>query len=238
MSEIDAPRPRGNFLTGKLGPLPVWAWGSILGVGVLGFYLLRNRASATTATPAKATDGSALDSIGYVTAGLGNPPTNTDNSSSNASGSPQDNTSWINTAATAVAAQMTASSSAVLDTLNRYVYSGGTFTGQEQKWIDTAINLKGAPPQGTNGTPTFSGSNATATSGYNKSSSYTFVETPNNGGVYFMNAQTGKSTHIANTTDWNALKQYVNAQKSGASTVSGVSADQLATINNYFAAVN
>jgi len=61
-------------LTAKLGPLPAWAWGLLVGVGVLGYaYLHRSSASAdstsadatagdTTGTASDTTDLSSLDS--------------------------------------------------------------------------------------------------------------------------------------------------------------------------------
>lgn len=217
MSDIDAPHGRG--LTGKLGPLPVWAWGGILGVVVLGVYLFRQRASGSTTAP-DSTDGSALDAIGYATGGLGKPAADTDNASSNASGSPTDSTSWISGAATAVAAQSTASAAAVLATLQRYVYQGGSFTAQEQKWIDTAINLKGAPPQGTNGDVTFQKPTtstpvtttpapkpATPSTGSSAQNPYTFFK--KGGTMFITNVNTGKSAGIKSGADYAVLRAYV-----------------------------
>lgn len=47
-------------LTAKFGPLPAWAWGLIVGAGVLGYGYLRHRSSSaadTTAADAAAGDG-------------------------------------------------------------------------------------------------------------------------------------------------------------------------------------
>jgi hypothetical protein len=53
-------------LTAKFGPLPAWAWGLIVGAGVLGYGYLRHRSSSAadqTAADAAAgtTDGTAAD---------------------------------------------------------------------------------------------------------------------------------------------------------------------------------
>jgi len=53
-------------LTAKLGPLPAWAWGLLVGVGVLGYAYL-HRSSSTTA----AADQAAADSTGADTTGAG-----------------------------------------------------------------------------------------------------------------------------------------------------------------------
>lgn len=67
-------------LTAKIGPLPAWAWGAIVGLGLVGFLYLHGRSSAAsssdtagdpTGTAQDATDlGNAPDFAG-PTSGLG-----------------------------------------------------------------------------------------------------------------------------------------------------------------------
>jgi hypothetical protein len=57
-------------LTRKLGPLPVWVWGVLVGAGVLGYAYLHNRNSAAAdPSAAGAAAGDPTGTAGDVTAG-------------------------------------------------------------------------------------------------------------------------------------------------------------------------
>lgn len=56
-------------LTRKLGPLPVWVWGVLVGAGVLGYAYLHNRNSAAADQAAGAAAGDTTGTSGDVTAG-------------------------------------------------------------------------------------------------------------------------------------------------------------------------
>lgn len=226
MSDIDNPLPKGNFLTGKLGPLPVWAWGAILGGLVLGVYLLRNRGAASTAGQTE--EGSALDTIGYTTTGLANKE---DDTTSDASGEQRDNQSWLSQAISGTANALSASPAQVSSVLSRYLFDGGSFNATEQKYIDKAINLYGAPPQGTGGSSSFTGGGTSGGStGANVANPYTFVVTAN--AWYFLNSNTGKRKVIANSADKSALQAYVASLGKGSKTPVS------ATVLGYIAAVS
>lgn len=226
MSDIDNPIPKGNFLTGKLGPMPVWAWGAILGVGVLGFYLLRNRGAVPTADTT--TDGSALDTVDDPFTG---PTTGNSNAAptvpGSVSGSPTDNQSWLNQAISGTANALSASPSAVSSVLSRYLYDGGTFTATEQKYIDKAISLYGAPPQGTGGSSTFVPNPPTTPAKPAGSvpvkGQYQLMTVKKSGGqsvIRLVNNVTKKQTWVKTSADVRGLSAWINSINSGKSGVS------------------
>lgn len=148
---------------GKLGPLPVWAWGTIAAVGGLIVYYLysRSKATATKGTQAAiapgAGSGSAnFDAMGYQTLGL---------AANQSDSSPQitdtdTNQKWISRAAASVANTLALSVSNVTATLQRYV-AGYSPAPREQKVIDEAISSYGQPPQ-----PVTGNGAATGTAGF------------------------------------------------------------------------
>src|SRR5271165_5965862 len=60
MADTEAPGKKGNVLTRKIGPLPMWAWTSIVLIMVVGYSLYSNKknAAAAAAAPATGTDAS------------------------------------------------------------------------------------------------------------------------------------------------------------------------------------
>lgn len=224
MSDVDIPHPKGNMLTGKLGPLPVWAWGAIIGGGALAFYLLRNRQSATVT--ANATTGEALDTVadpwtGPTTGTSNAAPVNPDSST----GGTTDNQSWLNLAISGTANKLSASPSAVSSVLSRYLYDGGSFTKQEQTYIDTAIQLYGAPPQGTGASSSFPSS---ATSGQPAKGQYQIQTVQKAGGqkaLRFVNTATGKQTSINGSSDASGLLSWIQSINNGSGSANVRTAD-------------
>lgn len=132
-------------LTQKLGPLPVWGWGAIVGIVVLVGYFLYSRASGSSGA-GSASAGSSLDPQGYQTAGIQG------GSASNTADVPAipSNQSWLAKAAKLVADTLSQSPSQVYNALKKYL-QGSPLTSQEQSWVDEALSRTGVPPEGTQG---------------------------------------------------------------------------------------
>jgi len=71
----DAPPPRGGgqssgggggikgAFTGKIGPLPMWAWVAIIGGGIVAWSWWSNRQAASSSTSTTATDSTSADTV-------------------------------------------------------------------------------------------------------------------------------------------------------------------------------
>lgn len=137
-----------NFdLKGKLGPLPVWAWGVIVGlVLVAGVFIYgrRNQSDGSAAI-----QGTAIDPQGYQTAGItGGSAQATDTATQ--TGDYRSNASWLADAAADVAQFTGGSPTAIYAALQKFIY-GETLSSQERKYVDTAVSRTGTPPEGTYG---------------------------------------------------------------------------------------
>ena len=130
----------------KLGPLPVWTWGVVVGVGVVAYVWLSKAneqtaavkpSDAMLATPV-AGDSSALDSAFYARNGA---------SGTYPSDAPAEtNLSWL----TSVQAVLSGKGFAPLDisnALNRYL-NGESLSDSDQRIVNAALTEKGLPPDG------------------------------------------------------------------------------------------
>ncbi|UJQ86512.1 hypothetical protein SEA_LUZDEMUNDO_21 [Microbacterium phage LuzDeMundo] len=140
-----------NFdLKEKLGPLPVWAWGVMVGLLlVAGIFVFRQKSNTVSNAPTNVVGGTVMDPQGYQTAGIrgGNAQTSEPSSAITPTAS---NASWLSDASRAVAGKIAASPSAVYSALQRYI-AGQALSAEERRWVDQAINLEGSPPDGTYG---------------------------------------------------------------------------------------
>lgn len=140
-----------NFdLKGKLGPLPVWAWGVIVGlVLVAGVFIYSRRSSSDDGTPS--IQGTAIDPQGYQTAGIsGGSASSSDPTPDTTTPDYESNASWLNKASADVADFLGGSPSAIYAALRKYL-TGETVTSAERKYIDAALTRTGNPPEGTYG---------------------------------------------------------------------------------------
>lgn len=124
----------------KLGPLPVWGWGIVGVVVVLLGYQFFSRTGSGSGT----SGSSALDGSGYQTAGIQG------GSASGVDPLPETNQGWLARVSRLVAGANSASPSAVYAALYKYV-TGQDYSQQEKAYIDQAISMGGAPPEGTQG---------------------------------------------------------------------------------------
>lgn len=148
-----------NGLKGHVGRFPVWGIAVGVGaIGIVGYYVYSRRnaanaavadtgAAATTATSA-GTDTTGIVDPTYSTAGY-----NTANDSAavdTGSTGYSSNATWLAAAATAVAAEKNASFFDVSNGLMQYL-NGNVITPTQKGYVDTAIGLKGYPPEGVTG---------------------------------------------------------------------------------------
>lgn len=160
--------PVVSTLTGKIGPLPVWAWGAIGAVGIRGAQYLRDRkaAAADTSSTDTAAGGVGSDTgtdelgapVGYGASGaygsIGAAPINpggssgySDGSSSSSTTPPTDNYGWINAAQAALVSR--GYDPVVVSNALNTIIAGGPSTPQQQAIYSQAVRLIGSPPDGT-----------------------------------------------------------------------------------------
>ncbi len=124
----------------KMGPLPVWGWGLIIGALALVAYYLMNRGSNDGNY---ASDGVNLDATGYSTSGLSGPKELSEAAEAT-------NDGWLADASARVAGALAVSPSDVRAALYKWL-TGQDYTQAEKAWIDKALETAGSPPQGTTG---------------------------------------------------------------------------------------
>lgn len=161
-----------DSLTGKIGPLPVYAWALIVAAPIIGIRIVSQRkaaaAAAAAASAAAAADaGTGVDSVpdgqaltpSSVGTGLppgslyaaGNPGGIYDYSSTSGAGSTattyNSNSAWLNAAADMLVSQDGLSPSIVLSAL-RKVINGDPITTTEEAIFNQAVRKAGNPPDG------------------------------------------------------------------------------------------
>lgn len=135
----------------KLGPLPVWGWGALLGLAVVGYMYYKNKStSSAVAAPATndagATTGGSvtpdltannLGTVGDYTGQVTTTPT---------AGSVTDNTTWE---VQAVAWMVTQGKNplSVQQALDAYL-NGTTLSWTQQQLVTAVVSKYGLPPQG------------------------------------------------------------------------------------------
>lgn len=135
----------------KLGPLPVWAWGAVLGLGVVAYMYFRNKTSGSTAA-SSTNDSGATAGTGSVlpdmTANdLGTPGDYTGQTTSGSSVGPTlDNATWL---AQAVAYMVTQGKNplTVSQALDRYL-NGESLSWTQEQYVSAVVAKFGLPPQG------------------------------------------------------------------------------------------
>jgi hypothetical protein len=137
--------PGGINFRGKLGKLPIWLWGLIFaGVVLIGYYFVKSRQSASTV----AQSSTSLDPSGYQTSGMPGSGKAVDYATTQTS-----NATWLETVSRSVSDALGQSPSQVYAALQKWL-TGQDITSTEQTWVDKAIQIGMAPPEGTQGTST------------------------------------------------------------------------------------
>ena len=151
MSDLtEPPRGRsGNAFTGRLGPLPVWAWGAIVGALILAWFYLRKRTPTSGATSG-ATTGASVTAA-YPSQVSNVPLQNTANVTGNTSGTADTNTSWLQQGIK----QATDLGYTPLDaeTALRNYLDGTPLTSSQANIVNAVETAQGSAPQGLGGTP-------------------------------------------------------------------------------------
>jgi hypothetical protein len=144
----------GSGLGHKLGPLPVWGWIVIAGVGVVGYLYLKNAGGGSVGAGVSG----ALPPGTPFTGGNGTPATTTSTPATTTTVTPMSNTTWLQTVASQVAKQLQLPESEVRLYLGEYL-NGGQPSGSSQatslftKVIDAANTIMAAPNPPTGGQP-------------------------------------------------------------------------------------
>lgn len=138
-------------LHGKIGPLPVYAWGGLIGLGAVGFmYWRSSKAASTAAAPAADTSAATTDSIDGAftpgtTSGSGTASDVTDTGTSDTSALPTNQT-WLSQG---VAFLSGAGVSALNAQRNLSDYLNGiTLTASQAASIEPWLSKAGLPPEG------------------------------------------------------------------------------------------
>ena len=129
----------------KLGPLPVWTWGVVVGVGVVAYvWISKASESQTVMQPSDAMlrpvagDSSALDSAFYARSGA---------SGTYPSEAPAEtNLTWLTTVQSVLAGKGYAPLD-ISNALNRYL-NGESLSDSDQRIVNEALTAKGLPPDG------------------------------------------------------------------------------------------
>lgn len=132
----------GETVTGKLGPLPVWAWGGIAAAVSLGVYFLyRGKSSGTASAGSIVQTPATSDGSDYATSGL-----SSNGGSAGTITSSDSIVDWITRSASALSGQSGLSASDVIATLTHW-WQGDTLTSAQKAVVDRAIQLQGQPPE-------------------------------------------------------------------------------------------
>lgn len=132
----------GNFLTNRIGPLPMWGWLVVAGGSFFLFHYLKNRNSGSSV---------ATLPTGSILNGSGVQPTSDTGSSSptviTPSGLPQTAADqWIQYATQILTQELGYSSPAVNTALQDYASGGGSVNSTDYGIIEAAIKIIGNPP--------------------------------------------------------------------------------------------
>lgn len=142
----------------KIGPLPAWAWGTIIG-GVFVVWLWVSKRD-TTASDAEPTSQST--SPVAVTSDLGTPVyvTPPADTTATATADPT-NSEWLVQAVNAVANNSTTSRLTAQSVLEKYLYGDSALSASDQIIVNLALTKVGLPPEGTFSTPSLQSSTTT-----------------------------------------------------------------------------
>jgi hypothetical protein len=151
-------------LTGHVGPVPVWGIAvGISAVGIGAYYLYKRKATLNASVANVNTGAATADALPVQAGGLAGgtaatgivDPSYSTSGYNTANSSPSDtaatgygsNAAWLAAAGTATAAEKNASFFDVSNALQQYT-AGAVISTQQKGYVDTAIALKGYPPEG------------------------------------------------------------------------------------------
>lgn len=150
--ETHIPHPTGKGLKNKVGPLPVWGWGALLGVGALAamWYFSRGGSGGgyddgIGADPMTAADDTMLPFGGSASGGEGNNPLPTDDGSdTSGDGTEYTNATWLSQAMAWLGGKG-AKPLEVERALQRYL-KGLPLSPHQAALVNAALKQLGAPP--------------------------------------------------------------------------------------------
>ena len=139
-----------DTLKQKAGPLPVWAWGAIIGVLIVGAtYYFRSRTAGAAATADPGSLVAYPDVEGGTGLSAGSTVTNADGSTDDDDGGFYSNSSWL-AAAVAWCVGQAMNPLTVQRALQKYL-DGADLTEAESNIVNIVVKRFGLPPTGTTG---------------------------------------------------------------------------------------
>lgn len=145
--------------TAKLGPLPVWAWGAIIGLLLLAFVWF-SRSGGSTAATDTASGTTDAEASPLFPSSSNTVPSDTDTTAGSTDTTTSTNSYWL-TQGSAFAVSRGYSPTAAIAALTKWL-NGDTITADEQRIVDAVVKQIGAPPEGTSGTSTVTPAPTTA----------------------------------------------------------------------------
>jgi len=127
----------------KIGPLPVWVWGVIIGIIGLGWAWYGN-SQKTTTTPVRTTGAATADETMWA---RNTAPAYVDD---DATGDVATNLEWLAKSVAAVGDQFGLSRLDVQSALSTYLL-GGTLTDRQKDIVSKALAINSLPPEGISG---------------------------------------------------------------------------------------
>jgi hypothetical protein len=198
-----------SSLTEKIGPLPVWAYGVIVGGGL---YLYRRSHPAATTADGTSTDGSSTPPAGSD-AGMPSTapavPQSPDNGS--ATPTPQTNAEWKQRA-TQLVLQLNSWSAYQIDNALSAYLGGQTLDASQQSIVSQAIRMAGSPPTAPPSAPGTGTKTDVAT--LSVSGSGVITPTPNGGrvaarmtvaGLFAINGTPASGSHVIGVQENNSF---------------------------------
>jgi hypothetical protein len=134
----------------KLGPLPIWVWGVLVGGGILGVMYVINARNANAETAQNASTSSGGD----LYAGINDNTVANNIAAGLENESYETNDSWINKAVRFLATQGYSESEALL-TLQNFLGGLPIVGSNGRAQIDLVLGRFGTPPDGVAGIPTY-----------------------------------------------------------------------------------
>lgn len=139
-----------DSLKAKVGPLPVWGWGALLGALLVGYFYVSGKFPGDAATPATDSTGQADSGVdtsgGSVPINSGGLTPDTSNAAAPVASDPT-NGDWLVQAVKAAVARGIPATTAQ-QALTRYL-NGESLSAAQKAIVDVAVAALGVPPEGT-----------------------------------------------------------------------------------------